>query len=80
MSGDSRGGLEILETLFVDMGAASGHENYDKAFFIGIEELKERAVLLNADAVIGLHQSLRLDTNGFQYFYMQLYGTAVRYK
>ena len=42
-------------------------------------KLKEKAMLMGADAVIGMRQDLDLDSNGFQYFYLQMYGTAVRF-
>ena len=45
-----------------------------------IEELKIRAASLKADAIVGMRQDINLDTNGFQHFYMQVYGTAVRTK
>lgn len=57
-----------------------GQGDFEKAFFIGVEELKERAVMLGADAIICLRQDIDLDTNGFQFFYLQMYGTAVRRK
>jgi uncharacterized protein YbjQ (UPF0145 family) len=36
--------------------------------------------MLGADAVIGMRQDIDLDTNGFQFFYLQMYGTAVKFK
>jgi hypothetical protein len=57
-----------------------GQNDFDKAFFISVEELKLRAEILNADAVIGMRQDVDLDTNGFAFFYLQMYGTAVRFK
>ncbi len=57
-----------------------GQSDFEKAFFVAAEELKERAAMMNADAVIGMRQDIDLDTSGFQYFYLQMYGTAVRYK
>ena len=35
---------------------------------------------MGADAVIGMRQDIDIDTNGFSYFYLQMYGTAVRLK
>ena len=58
----------------------NGHSNFDQAFFIAVQELKMRAALLGADAVVGMRQDIDLDTNGFQHFYLQMYGTAVRRK
>jgi len=56
-----------------------GQNDFDKAFFIAAEELKKRAKKLNADAIIAMRQDIDLDTNGFAFFYLQMYGTAVRY-
>ena len=58
----------------------NGHNQFDEAFFISVEELKKRAYYMGADAVIGMKEELNLDTNGFQHFYMQMYGPAVKFK
>ena len=57
-----------------------GQNDFDKAFYIAVEELKKQAARIDADAVIGMRQDIDLDTNGFTYFYLQMYGTAVRFK
>ncbi len=57
-----------------------GQNDFDKAFFISVQEIKERAYALKADAIIGMKQDIDLDTNAFAYFYLQMYGTAVRFK
>ena len=57
-----------------------GQNEFDKAFFIAVEELKKRAARMGADAVIGMRQDIDLDTNAFTYFYLQMYGTAVKFK
>ena len=58
-----------------------GMENdFDKAFFIAVRELQKRAKLLGADAIIGMRQDIDMDTNAFQFFYLQMYGTAVKFK
>lgn len=58
-----------------------GIENeFDTAFFIAVEEIKKRAGVLGADAVVGMRQDIDLDTNNIQWFYLQMYGTAVRIK
>lgn len=54
-----------------------GQSDFDRAFFISVQEIKKRAKSLGATAVIGLRQDIDLDTNYFQFFYMQMYGTAV---
>lgn len=68
----------------IDWGAlwgefSVGQNEFDKAFFVAVQEIKIRATILKADAVIGMRQDIDLDTNGFQYFYLQMYGTAVKF-
>ncbi|WP_293833935.1 heavy metal-binding domain-containing protein [uncultured Phascolarctobacterium sp.] len=55
-----------------------GQNEFEKAFFVAIQELKKRALMLGGDAVVSMRQDIDLDTNGFQYFYLQMYGTAVK--
>lgn len=57
-----------------------GQNDFDKAFFVGVQELKKRAMSLGADAVICMRQDFDLDTDGRQHFYLQMYGTAVKIK
>jgi len=57
-----------------------GQSDFEKAFFIAVQELKKRAALVRADAIIGMRQDIDLDTTAFQFFYLQMYGTAVRFK
>lgn len=58
-----------------------GMENeFDKAFFISVRELQLRAEKIGADAIVGMRQDIDMDTNHFQNFYLQMYGTAVKYK
>ncbi|MGH2396287.1 MAG: heavy metal-binding domain-containing protein [bacterium] len=57
-----------------------GQSDFEKAFFIAVQELKKRAAILGANAVIGMRQDIDLDTNTFQFFYLQMYGTAVEFK
>ena len=57
-----------------------GQSDFEKAFFVATEELKKRAKLVGADAIIGMRQDIDLDTNGFAFFYLQMYGTAVKFK
>lgn len=57
-----------------------GKSAFEFAFFIAVEELKKRAAMLGADAVVYMRQDIDLDTDGLQYFYLQMYGTAVRLK
>lgn len=55
-----------------------GQGDFEKAFFIAVEELKERTRMLGGDAVVHMRQDIDIDTNGFAYFYLQMYGTAVK--
>ena len=55
-----------------------GQNEFEKAFFIATEELKKRAKILGADAVICMRHDIDLDTNNLQFFYLQMYGTAVK--
>lgn len=58
-----------------------GMENdFDKAFFVAVRELQLRAERIGADAIIGMKQDIDMDTNHFQNFYLQMYGTAVKFK
>ena len=59
---------------------SAGQNDFDKAFFISVQELKARASILDADAIVAMRQDIDLDTNGFQYFYLQMYGTAVKFQ
>ena len=55
-----------------------GQNDFEKAFFVAVEELKSRANMLGGDAIINMRQDIDLDTNGFAYFYLQMYGTVVK--
>lgn len=55
-----------------------GQNDFEKAFFVATQELKKRALMLGGDAVVCMRQDIDLDTNGFQYFYLQMYGTVVK--
>ena len=57
-----------------------GQSDFEVAFFVAIEELKKRASMVGANAIICLRQDIDLDTNAFQFFYLQMYGTAVKIK
>ena len=75
----------LLTQEIADWGAlwgefSAGQNDFDKAFFIAVQELKLRAGILNADAIVSMRQDIDIDTNGFQNFYLQMYGTAVKFK
>lgn len=55
-----------------------GQSDFEQAFFVATEELKKRAQMVGADAIVAMRQDIDLDTNGFAYFYLQMYGTAVK--
>lgn len=59
---------------------SAGQNQFESAFFISVEELKKRARLMDADAIIAMRQDIDIDTNGFAWFYLQMYGTAVKFK
>ena len=56
-----------------------GQSDFEKAFFVATEELKKRGEMVGADAIICMRQDIDMDTNGFAYLYLQMYGTAVRF-
>ena len=56
-----------------------GQSDFEKAFFVATEELKKRGEMVGADAIICMRQDIDMDTNGFAYFDLQMYGTAVRF-
>lgn len=56
-----------------------GQSDFELAFYIAVQELKKRASMLAADAIVGMRQDIDLDTNAFAYFYLQMYGTAVKF-
>jgi hypothetical protein len=55
-----------------------GLQDFPLAFAVSVEELKLLTLSKGGDAIVWLRQSIELDTNGFQFFYMQMYGTAAR--
>lgn len=54
--------------------------DFDKAFYIAVREIQKRAAKMGADAIVGMRQDIDMDTNQFQYFYLQMYGTAIKLK
>ena len=57
-----------------------GQNQFESAFYVATQELKKRAALVGGDAIIGMRQDIDLDSNGFSFFYLQMYGTAVKIK
>ena len=56
-----------------------GQSDFEKAFFVATKKKKKRGEMVGADAIICMRQDIDMDTNGFAYFYLQMYGTAVRF-
>jgi len=52
--------------------------DYDKAFYVCVQELKKRAFLLGANAVIGMSYKMEFYADSSSYSYMQMCGTAIR--
>jgi uncharacterized protein YbjQ (UPF0145 family) len=77
---------QLMDNQKFDWGFLYGELSYgmqnefDKAFYISVRELEKKAIKMGADAVIGMRQDIDLDTVNFQYFYLQMYGTAVKFK
>lgn len=55
-----------------------GQQTLETAFFVAVQELKKRAALLGADAIIGMRQDIVFFRDSF--FTFQVYGTAVKLK
>ncbi len=68
-----------FENLIFSFSLSINPNNFDKAYFIALQEIKKKAMFIGADAIVGMRQDIDMDTTGFQFFYMQMYGTAVRY-
>lgn len=76
MARDSVGIGNLLFMPLFDL--AMRESSFETAFYIATEELKKRAAIIGADAIVGMRQDIDIDTNGFQFFYLQMYGTAVK--
>lgn len=57
---------------------SGGQLDFEHAFYIATRELQKRASLMGADAVVGMRQDIDLDAEVSIYFFLQMYGTAVR--
>ena len=69
---------EDWELLFGDWSLQQSQ--FEIAFFIAVEEIKKQVIMLGGDGVIFMRHDLDLDKEAFQYFYLQMYGTAVKAK
>lgn len=79
MRSSGQTGVSNMDWGFLYGESTVGQSLFEQAFYIAVQELKKRAMLLNADGVIAMRQDIDLDTTGFQFFYLQMYGTAVRF-
>jgi len=56
-----------------------GQSHFDIAFFIAVEELKKRADMIGADGIIFMRHDVDLNLEAYQFFNLQMYGTAVKF-
>ncbi len=56
-----------------------GQSSFDSAFYICLAELKIRAAQLGGDEIIGMRMDFDLDTTDRASFYIQMYGTVIKY-
>jgi len=68
-------GLEFL--LYGD--SSLGHDEMEAAFFVAMRELQNRAFRLRCDAIVSMHQNIDFHPIN-QFYQIQMYGTAVRFK
>ena len=68
--------LSLMDTSGQFEGSV-GQRHFDRAFYIGLAEMKLRAAEMGANAIVGLRMDFDLDTTNFGAFYLQMYGTAV---
>ncbi len=59
---------------------SGGQIDFEHAFFIATRELQKRAALMGADAIVGMRQDIDLDAEVSMFFFLQMYGTAVKVK
>lgn len=59
---------------------SGGQIDFEHAFYIAVCELQKRAALMGADAVVGMRQDIDLDAEVSMFFFLQMYGTAVKRK
>ena len=45
--------------------------DFEISFYIATQELKKRAALMGANAIVCMRQDIDLDSTGFQFFYLQ---------
>ena len=59
--------------------AELGSDNdFDSAFHIAVQELRKRALLIGADAIVGMRHDIDFNPQSGGTFYVMMYGTGVR--
>lgn len=66
-------------TQWLDAGLISSPKHSEAAFYIAVEELKIKSLSLGADAIIELRSEIVFDSGQKDIFFMQVYGTAVKF-
>jgi hypothetical protein len=59
-------------------GDEGGQLDFEHAFYISVRELQKRAALMGADAIVGMRHDIDLDAEVSMFFFLQMYGTAVK--
>ena len=74
-------GIPHIDWGFLYGEISVGEGEFHTAFYVAVRELKKRAEILGADAIISMRQDINLgwgsDTSSF---YLHMYGTAVKLK
>jgi len=56
-----------------------GQSQFDLAFYIALAEMRIRAYKLGGNGITGLKMDFDLDTTNYSAFYLQMYGTVVKF-
>ena len=56
----------------------SSDNDFDSAFHIAVQELRKRALLIGADAIVGMRHDIDFNPQSAGTFYVMMYGTGVR--
>lgn len=56
----------------------SSDNDFDSAFHIAVQELRKRALLIGADAIVGMRHDIDFNPQSGGTFYVMMYGTGVR--
>lgn len=74
-------GLALITLFDLSSGfeGSVGQRYFDNAFYMSVAEIKLRASELGGHAVVGMKMDFDLDTASWGCFYLQMYGTVVRF-